>query len=566
MIDLAERYTGSAKRFLQTAIVIDDQAHFGPTVTAVVPVLANPSSSVLNQPAQDEDKTVAVTVEQAFPDQQGGSLNARVLSQAFMSRDMICGLYRPEPGEAMVDHTAGAARLADIVVVDWFLEPGSSRSAKEIVLQILKSDQTDKGRLRLVAVYTSQPGRANIARELLKEIDSDEELQGTLLQVGPSLVGPTTRVIVLNKRNSLPSNDLDEVTEERLPDRLIEEFSTLSEGLLSSFALSAVAAVRKGAHHVLALYPKELDGAFIAHRAALPNPDDSKPFAVDMLVTELRNLIELEEVAEASLGADVIDAWLEHSASAGHVFRAEHAEVTLDDMKLISRGGADIFKASALRQHVHGEVNNLVPENKRVPISKLSRVFYKDNESTRREVHRLARLTTFQREPGRTKIPVSWRPILSLGTIVEELITDGSDRTPAILLCVQPRCDSVRLLAQTSFPMQAIDSSGEHFNVVLQDGAKKVQEAWVSMKPMDTRMVQFAPDEHLKAVIAELHDGKYVFRDVEGRSWLWLGDLKEMKAQRWAVDLGSRMSGVGMDDLELLRLAGDRKLKRNWKA
>lgn len=566
MIDLKAHYADSARRFLQTAIVIDDQAHFGPTITTVVPVLHSPTGSVLGTPDGPGEPAVAVTVEQDAADQQTGSLNAKVLTHAFMARDMICGLYRPEPGEAMVDRTAGAAKLADIVVVDWYLEPGSSRSAKEIVVRLLKSDRADNGRLRLIAVYTSQPGREAIAGELLGEIEGHSELSGMLLQDGPALVGSDTRIIVLNKRNTQAAADLEEVNEETLPDRLISEFACLSQSLLASFSLSAVAAIRKGAHHVLALYTGDLDGAFVAHRAGIPHPDDSRAFALDMLVTELRNLVELEDVPERQLGGDVIEAWVQSKVASDHKFRGEQAEITPSDVQTFVRGGADAFKASLPRQHAHGDPSQLVAEGSRVPISKVSRIFYPDSPAARRAVQRLARLTTFQREPGRTRIPEDWSPLLTLGTLLQEIQAEGKHGAAEILLCVQPRCDSVRLKKRTPFPMQGVSLSGDHFNIILRDSGSVVQEAWVSLKPMDTVMVQFDPDAARRGVIATRDQDRYIFSSVDGRRWLWLGDMKEMKAQQWAMDLGSRISGVGMDEMELMRLAAERKLKRNWTA
>ncbi|KQR80523.1 hypothetical protein ASG07_15395 [Sphingomonas sp. Leaf343] len=114
--------------------------------------------------------------------------------------------------------------------------------------------------------------------------------------------------------------------------------------------------------------------------------------------------------------------------------------------------------------------------------------------------------------------------------------------------------------------MQGVSLSGDHFNIILRDSGSVVQEAWVSLKPMDTVMVQFDPDAARRGVIATRDQERYIFSSVDGRRWLWLGDMKEMKAQQWAMDLGSRISGVGMDEMEHMRLAAERKLKRNWTA
>ncbi|NJO33330.1 MAG: hypothetical protein HC869_09495, partial [Rhodospirillales bacterium] len=250
MIDLNTHYAESARRFLQTAIVIDDQAMMG-SVETIVPVrLEVPTGSLFNsEPEPEPQAAIAIAVEDRAA-ASSATLNAKLLSQAFLDQSMICGLYRPDMGEDRVNRASGAADAADIVVVDWHLETGNSRPAKEIILRILKNDIDAKGRLRLIAIYTSQAGREAIATDLLAELEQDETLRGRFARSGSDIGNISTRIIVLNKRTTPEAADRDEVNEERLPERLIFEFAKLSEGVVPSFALSSVAAVRQGAHHV----------------------------------------------------------------------------------------------------------------------------------------------------------------------------------------------------------------------------------------------------------------------------------------------------------------------------
>ena len=562
MIDLNEHYSSVAERFLQTAIVIDDQAQLGPVVLAApVQSVVAPPRGLLDAAASGAVvQPVSVAVE-TTTDASSATLDAKTLSEAFLARKMICGLYKPSPGEEMVGKTIGAAQSADIVVVDWHLVQGSSRQAKDIVLGLLAADRLEKGRLRLIAIYTSQPGREAIAGELLAEVEEHDNLKGLLRQDGATLLSADTRITVFNKTRTPDAADRREVSEEALPGLLVEEFAHLTRGVLPSFALSAVAAVRRGAHHVLALHTSEMDGAFIAHRCEIPHPDDSKGFAVDLITSELRNLIELDNVPEATLGAPIIEAWIEARAQEGHRFKTNHAELPSNEVKKLVSGGADALKKSKEVQHVPGDQSTRATQG--IKQGTLARVFYSDAAGAKRSVRRLACFSTFQRETSRTRLPEGWRPKLTLGSLIRRVAEGGAGE---MLLCVQPRCDSIRLAGRTSFPFQTVTLEGSAFNLVVPDLNGEEIEAWVNLKPRDARMIDFDPDQERQAVLAsrETPKGPLLFRDIAGQTYAWIGDLKAMKAQGWAGELGSRVQAVGMEELELLRLAGTRGITREW--
>jgi hypothetical protein len=562
MIDLNTHYAESARRFLQTAIVIDDQAMMGPVETIVPVRLEVPTGSLFdNDPDPEPKAAIGIAVEERTAP-SSATLNAKMLSQAFLDQSMICGLYRPDIGEDRVNRASGAADAADIVVVDWHLETGNSRPAKEIILRILKNDLDAKGRLRLIAIYTSQAGREAIATDLLADIDQDEELKDRFSRNGADISDVSTRIVVLNKRTTPDAADRDEVNEERLPERLISEFAKLSEGIVPSFALTSVAAVRQGAHHVLAQYTADLDGAFIAHRCGIPHPDDSKSFAIDLITSELRNLIEVADVAGQTLSDEIAESWIQAKIDRGEMFRTDRADVPAAQVLGFPKGGSTAVRESVEHQTGFNNADGKLGKDYKVTSGTLSRVFYPTADTAQNGVQQLARLSAFQREPHRTRWPQDWAPKLALGTVIQQI----ADGTPgAILMCVQPRCDSVRLSGATAFPFQTSDEAGQ-FNLVVRDAAGVDRQTWINLKPRDAVMIRFQPHEERRAVFA-LRDpstGQFVFTAEDGTTFVWLGDLIAMKAQRWASELGSRVQVVGMDELEWLRQAGEGKIKSGW--
>lgn len=559
MVDLDQHYGSCAEIFLQTAIVIDDQAEFVPF--AIPGPVIVPPQGLLDARAPAIVETPGATSPSA-----AAPLDAKALTEAFLDRKMICSLYRPSPGEEMVQRTILAAEAADVVVVDWHLEQGSSSKAKEIVRGLLRADQVEKGRLRLIAIYTAQSGREDIATELLNDLEASCDLSGSLLQEGPVLRNATTRIVVLNKRNTLAALDRDEVVPEaNLPKRLVAEFAKLSRGILASFALRAVAAVRRGAHHMLALYTSDLDGAFVAHCCGIPNPDDAKTFALDMITSELRNLIEVADVPGGTLRSEIVGAWVDNLGSTGHTFQTDHVEVPADQVKRFVACGAKAVEGSKKKQRLRSRPTEPIggeDEAHFITCGKLPRLFYGDAQKAQDGVRKLARLSMFQREPGRTKLPNVWVPWLTLGSLLQVSSEDGSGE---LLLCVQPRCDSVRLTKSTAFPFQTITRTKEEFNLVLRDVKGSEIEAWLNLKPKDARIIEFGPAKPQKMVVGSpAQDGHYYFTDAKGIKYAWLGDLKDMKAQRWAGELGSRVQSVGLEELEWLRWASERKIKRTW--
>lgn len=562
MIDLDAHYAESARRFLQTAIVIDDQAMMGPVETIVPVRLEVPTGSLFDtKPDIEPQAAIGIAIEdRAAP--SSATLNAKMLSQAFLDQQMICGLYRPDIGEDRVNRASGAADAADIVVVDWHLETGNSRPAKEIILRILKNDLAAKGRLRLIAIYTSQAGREAIAADLLSDLEQDEALQGRFARNGSDIGNVSTRIVVLNKRTTPEAADRDEVNEERLPERLIAEFAKLSEGVVPSFALASVAAVRQGAHHVLSQYTADLDGAFIAHRCGIPHPDDSKSFAIDLITSELRNLIEVEDVAGQTLSEEIAAAWLQAKIDRGETFRTDRADVPAAQVLGFPKGGSSAVRESAEHQIGFNNSDGKLGKDYKVTTGTLSRVFYPTAEEARDGVQHLARLSTFQREPHRTRWPENWAPKLALGTVVQQM----AGGTPGVMLvCVQPRCDSVRLNGPTAFPFQTAGDEG-HFNLVVRDAGGSDRQTWVNLKPRDAVMIRFKPHDERCVVLAQRDPdtGQFVFEAEDGTTFVWLGDLIAMKAQRWASELGSRVQVVGMEELEWLRQASEGKVKPGW--
>ena len=98
---------------------------------------------------------------------------------------------------------------------------------------------------------------------------------------------------------------------EELPDRLVDCFLKLSNGLLSSFALAAVAAVRKNMHHIITKFSQELDAAYVANRLITDPPEDVAELIKDLFISECDAALSIENVKSNYLEPTQITKWLD---------------------------------------------------------------------------------------------------------------------------------------------------------------------------------------------------------------------------------------------------------------
>jgi hypothetical protein len=404
----------------------------------------------------------------------------------------------------------------------------------------------------LIAVYTGERDLPTLAKEVFEELEPPLTDAGSSFRLdGNALTRGDARICFLNKPNTPLAVGPDVVGEADLPDRLMQEFAVVTEGILTTFAVQAIAAVRRAAHHIIAVFRKELDGCYLAHRCRLPDPEDAKDFATELVVEELRNIITMADVAERCMSADILKAWVDHvHVNNNHVFRSRAAEEFSTEMikGWLEKGGL-LSKSLARAQGLKN-------------IKDIEGAFFQNGPECWQRSLEFARLSSLKREPrGRTKFPGDWRPTLTLGTIVKVLraemkIGQPPDDVPVeYLVCVQPRCHSVRLDRKTAFPFQTAVRSPLKFNLVVKDDQTEGTELLVGWKPQDAMMLRFEPDAVSQSVRATRTETGFVFVDSDDLQLLWLGDIKDMKAQRNASELAAHIHTAGVDDFEWLRLA-----------
>ncbi len=529
-------------------MVIDDEITIPEDRPAAVPevIVAPPFAAAA--PAQPAQKKVGAAVadppagekaaakpEEAPP----AEVAIKPLADAFLDKQIVCGVLKPVASDGnkdVVSRAVKAAEVADIVILDWYLKPADNTLALTILQQIVEGDREQNGRLRLIVVYTS----AAPLDERCQELKNHLEGAGFECSIPAAdiLIVANCRIRFVKKHDGKSG-----VSVEALPDLAIGEFAKHSNGLLSNFALLGIAALRESTHHLLAVLDRRLDPAFVGHRMMIGNTEDAHAFAMSMFLMQMKGVLSQPHHLGDALGDNEIQAWFEDRFNGGDI-----------DKKL--------GEIKAPRNDLKNQM--LASGIKKVPLL-YSALFLPDAERLGRDASEiegeasrdLSRLATYVREfNGHHPLPKGWQPRLTLGSMVR---LEGD--TPKYLLCLQPACDTVRIVGQRFFPFIELEKSSERVDYIVVRGNAEPSVRGVSAQPGGRHYDEFMPDEKKKCILASpICEGGntigFMFESTSKRNYTWLGDISPMKAQRIAVELAGELSRVGLDEFEWLRRGG----------
>lgn len=540
MGELEKLQTEAAKRFLQTALIVDDRASVSPQDPPPVPEsveevaepsgpnmgeiagLASGESSQAPVPAGERQKLVEAQERHA------SEVDVKQLADRFADLvGLTCGILKPTKEEGNAEVTkriVRAARGVDIVVVDWMLEaPGFT--ARKAVEQIVAGESKDR---RLLAIYTTQRDLAKIVDELLEAIPDASQVVGDDLALDVGGI----RIVIYHKGGPTLTKEFELYVcpEEELPERLVSVFVSQTAGLVPAVALSALAATRENTHRLLNRLHQGLDLGYLGHLVRLSNRDTGKQHLLDAISGEFRAVVE-DDADTAKVATNGFKAWLtDHK---------DHLQVPITGLKTLGAALEDKEKKKKWQED-HGSpgsniTNLLVSEGEEADAF--------DSDASFAQLMAMRRPYTGQNPP------------LHLGTIVRE--REDSDH---YWLCVQPVCDSVRLSPSkpTSFlmlPLDPVDPGARaSFVVTLPGESDKHVFLHLWDGSSDLELMQLLPNRQ-KAVVFEAEeegDAKTVTTQ-EGIVLIWVGQLKPAHASRVAHAYGMRLSRVGLDESEWLR-------------
>lgn len=506
--EISDLVIQNVTKFLQTVVVIDDQAWL------------NQSSCGAPQTPEDPE-----------------DLDAKTLIDGFANDGIACAVLLPYSADDELTQATNLVESADIVVLDWIIRGDNGRKAREIIRRILQADD-NSDRMRLIVIYTGERNLNSVAARALAELNQHlcgetENVDGFTFQSG------SVRLAILAKEHT-PVDPLNlDVASRRisipeLPGRLIREFASMTEGMLPNVAVAGLSAIRSQTHKLLSKFSSNLDPAYIGHRALLDNPSDAEDHVVSMLVTEIWAILENGNVTEP---ADIqsIRSWIDQMSTENPIrfnLLPSRTNNVDDVIELLTTGIED------------GEYDDFIDWG----WGNLTHAFVSNTEadSSNREFAMMLHLKT--RYGDR-------RPALTLGTI----LYSDDDTDSSYWICLQPKCDSVRIKTPRAFPMIRLRSVVNHrsvFDIVVKrHGASKL--LYVPRKPLSMTMVEFGNiDPPTEMILAEQVGSNWQFNSVSGATFEWLGELKDEHAQRLANEFAATFARVGVNEAEWVRRSG----------
>ena len=519
--DFGARCREIAKRFLLTAVVVDDQPYFEPAVRGG-----------LTPPGRRDH--VATEDAHEVGSRNSHSLSATDVTASFVEQGLICGVIAPREGSATPDLPAVVKR-ADVVVVDWRLNGDHGGRALALLKDIVTDDA--KERLRLIAVYTGEPDIRAIGGRIVDELRSAGHAFESVAGQNEDLVYSTGSclIVIYAKPGTTVEAGLQtrSVRESDLAKKLIHDFTGMVEGLLPSIALTGLTAIRENAHKVLRRFETKLDPAFLTHRACLPSPADSEQHMVAQLASELHGIMDEAVAKERPAGVEAIERWLDKFKGDGEINFAPDKSMHRQRVMQLLTEGLDKAPGSLGKSQGHSIMT--------------SGFAHSEDDSSEELDLRLAAMMCL-----RTVFDVPLKR-LWMGTAVRTREKSGCFRH---FLCMRPRCESVRMTKEESFLFVPLSCpKAKTFQIVapIDHEADSNRRFSVDMNMSKWKMDDFEPDSDAEAVVAARDGAISYFLSTDKTKYEWIGELKLELAHSLAQTLASSLSGVALDRSEWLR-------------
>ncbi len=541
-----------AEQFLQTAVVIDDRAFQDANeCKPLVEMLALPPTPSTVEPRHQEAapaRPPAQTQEAVGPPQAHG-LDPQPVIDGFARHGIVCSVLRRQPDDCLDKPTNRLSRLAavaDILVLDWNIHSGTVESAEETLnlleTAIRRNEEETPRQLRLIVIYTGEIDLLRIAERIRDHLQT--KLGAVEIDGSFAFTKGAVRIVILGKKTVAgrsPEAKSQEADFDELAARTVSEFTTMTAGLVSNVALGALARLRRATHRILDRFSPRLDAAFLVHRALLETPQEADDHLVPIIAAELQAVIR---DSGSPITTEVLADWLAerqmrvptHTTWGFKDAEDEHKSL----LRLCERGHKELVKGELLPQLEW--LREITPQHGCAELDQLMEfIGGTDVAGANEELAMLMAVNSqYSDEP----------PQLTLGT----LVLHEKEGQKSYWLCLQPRCDSVRLTRARGFPMLKLSQADDRFSVVV-----RVDNAFVRLRidprPFKIRTVEFKPDKAKQVVIA--------IADPSGQHWFeskdppfrcrWIGELKFEQAQRAVQAFANQNSRVGLTESEWQR-------------
>ncbi|OJV81919.1 MAG: hypothetical protein BGO34_08320 [Bacteroidia bacterium 44-10] len=499
------------------------------------------------------------------------AFDAFKISKAFAKEKKICAVYNPITLSDIEDFKE-ISKKADVVILDWFIELRNEiidedqdvdadeedprgQYTKQIISELVSS--AGDSNLKLIVIYTGEDILDEITQNIYEYI-SVQSQQFELKEQNCEVFSANIRILVRTKSNG-DGDDIrfnqrphlqDKILRyEDLPSFVLNELTVMTSGLLSNFALLALATIRNNSHKILSLFSKELDASYMGHKAILPIQNDSEDLLLKLFGDTISDLLNYSSISQ-KIQQELIDTWIDSKIiDEDFTVNSKIFRRTKDLLKLVVHSSEeDIDKRFSNTFKNKGLSNGEVKSYREL---KSTELFLNLADHNKRDMvdSQFAKLTHHKS----LFIPQNTVPKLTLGTIIKSSVNQDN-----YYVCIQQRCDSVRIKRdeERKFLFLPLTTTNENkFHIITPEGVKLK----LDKKSYSIRTIKFRCNCDEGEVKGVLDNEKYTFTQIyeEGEKYEWVLDLKDLHSQRIVTNYVSSLSRIGLDESEWLRIAGN---------
>lgn len=506
--------------------------------------------------------------------------DAQEVTKIFSKKGKICAVYKPSVISDL-EYLSSIAMKSDVTILDWQIvlddesiehedahddddaEEDDVRGVytKKIIINLL-SNVNNKYCVKLILIYTGEVDLPSIASDIEKTL-RDDGITGFKLSEDDActVISDNCKIMVISKSNGgvgrtqhLPELAHKTKRYDELPDFISLQFTEMTSGLLSNFAMESLSEIRRNFHHILALFSKDLDAAYLAHQTLLPNAFDANELLVQLLSDTFSSIIRYKNLNQF-LDEKNINLWLQHNIIEENKPFYKN-DGTAEDISYI-RNTEMLIKLLKSSSDVKGKYYDSLKSNndKQLPLKKIDLLMKKfatslfiDIEKTEEINKKFAKLC-FHRS---AIFSPQHLPFLSLGTVVKSTLPEEK-----YYICIQQRCDSVRITDDLPrrFLFVSLDKVDDGaFNFLTPDGLRlKIDKSTYSLRTVKfsgvNGLVRAKRDE---AEIKKYFEPTYYSVEYPER-FEFIIELKELYAQRIVEEYSSSLSRIGLDEPEWVR-------------
>jgi len=551
----------SAEQYLKTVVLIDDRIYENKS-GSVASILTKPSAvrrkAALKSATSSSDKSCK-EIEKAEVPEEPDEVSFHEVQNSFAKKRIICSLYQPKKSASFGEQSDvyKLCSTADVVIVDWDLDDPSGDKATTLVGSLVAQSRVEiPYQLRLVLIYTLEPNLQFVANKIfehLVELLSEGDIAVDPQSEGLVVTTENARVVVLGKREGTTLDQFSDywVPERALATRTIKEFSQLASGLLQGVVLRGIANLRKNNRRIITRFSKDLDIAFLTHRALLL-PDEAFGQIIPLLTDELRAVLE-DMLGESPLGKhsavkEILDDWCDKHWKVNNDAKLNIGDGAngLEFVKDVFCNGPAIKKdySKVQKSQIPGLTKSNKWDKNKKKCDKLAE-YLLGNCGVKYCHEKLGSLMS-----QRVKYNNAGRS-LHLGVIVRELADEKR-----YLLCLQPVCDSVRMGGESRAfifcVLKELEDDGLFTHCVMDVSGNVIK---LKYKPKVSSIFGWNFKSADDVVCAKKdEEDRFIFRGEDEKKYEWIAELKIEHAQRAAEEFGRELSRVGLTESEWLRI------------